>query len=118
MTDERKTTYTPAQKKAISKYLHESVDEFKIRVPKGNKAAIQGHAKRQGESLNQFVIRAIDETMYRDNHAQGTGLFASPAAGSPDPVRPEGVAAFPDPSGGEAAAGDPSEGEAVPAPGD
>ena len=114
-------TYTgssEAMRKAIKKYQTEKVEDIRARVPKGKKAIIQDHAKSQGESLNQFVIRAIDETMLRDNQRSGPGLFASPAAGSPDPVRPEGVAAVPDPSEGEAAAGDPSEGEAVPVPGD
>lgn len=29
---------------------------------------IKAHANKQGESLNGFVKRAIDETMQRDNH--------------------------------------------------
>lgn len=55
-----------AQKKAVKKYQTEKTDEFKIRVPKGQKDIIKGHAAQQGESLNQFVIRAIDETIQRD----------------------------------------------------
>ncbi|MCI8579306.1 MAG: toxin-antitoxin system HicB family antitoxin [Dorea sp.] len=38
-----------------------------MRVPKGQKAIIKAHAEQQGESMNQFVIRAIDETMKRDS---------------------------------------------------
>ena len=30
---------------------------------------IKAHANKQGESLNGFVKRAIDETMQRDNEA-------------------------------------------------
>lgn len=67
MTEEKKTTYTAAQKKAIQKYMHESVDEMKIRVPKGQKSIIKAHAESVGESLNQFVIRAINEQITRDN---------------------------------------------------
>lgn len=67
MTEEKKSLYTPAQKKAINKYLHETVEEFKIRVPRGQKEVIKAHAERQGESLNAFVIRAISETMNRDS---------------------------------------------------
>ncbi len=67
MAEEKKTTYTAAQKKAIQKYLQESVDEMKVRVPKGQKAIIKAHAESVGESLNQFVIRAINEQMSRDN---------------------------------------------------
>ena len=66
MTEEKKSRYTEAQAKAARKYLKESVEDIKIRVPKGRKAVIKAHADRQQESMNQFVIRAINETMERD----------------------------------------------------
>lgn len=64
---EKKTYYTEAKKRANEKYLKESVEDVRIRVPKGQKALIKAHAEQQGESMNQFVIRAIDETMKRDS---------------------------------------------------
>lgn len=67
MADDKKTRYTEAQKRAAEKYLKESVEDVRIRVPKGQKAIIKAHADNQGESMNSFVIRAIDETMDRDN---------------------------------------------------
>ena len=66
MPEEKKSRYTPAQKKAVEKYLKESVEDIRIRVPKGKKAIVKAHAEQQGESMNQFVIRAINETMERD----------------------------------------------------
>lgn len=33
------------------------------------KKLLQDHADRQGESVNQFVNRAIDETIERDNNS-------------------------------------------------
>jgi predicted HicB family RNase H-like nuclease len=57
---------TKAQLKATAKYVKSNYDELKIRVPKGNKETIQAHAESKNESLNSFVIRAIDETMERD----------------------------------------------------
>ena len=66
MSEEKKSRYTASQKKAAEKYLSEKVEDIRIRVPKGQKDIIKGHAARQGESLNQFVVRAIDETMERD----------------------------------------------------
>ena len=66
MTEEKKSRYTEAQAKAARKYLKESVEDIKIRVPKGQKAIIKAHADRQQESMNQFVLRAINETMERD----------------------------------------------------
>ena len=70
MTEEKKSRYTEAQAKAARKYLKESVEDIKIRVPKGQKAVIKAHADRQQESMNQFVIRAINETMERDANSQ------------------------------------------------
>mgnify|MGYP005789346023 CR=1 FL=1 len=66
MPEERKSRYTEAQAKAAKKYLKESVEDVRIRVPKGQKAVIKHHAENQGESINSFVVRAINETMVRD----------------------------------------------------
>ena len=67
MPTEKKTRYTDAQKKAAEKYLKESVEDIRIRVPKGQKSIIKAHAEQQGESMNPFVTRAINETMERDS---------------------------------------------------
>lgn len=64
--EEKKSTYTDAQKKAIKKYLHDSVDDLRIRVPKGQKDIIKSYAEAHGESLNGFVVRAVNEAMERD----------------------------------------------------
>ena len=58
-----------AQQKAVTKYMKENYDEIKVRVDKGRKAEIKAHAEAQGESVNGFINRAIDETMERDNAA-------------------------------------------------
>lgn len=55
-----------AQQKAVSKYMKANYDVFQVRMPKGKKEVIQAHAQSQGESVNGFVNRAIDETMERD----------------------------------------------------
>ena len=55
-----------AQQKAVAKYMKNNYDEIKVRVSKGNKDIIKAHAESNGESLNGFVNRAIDETMERD----------------------------------------------------
>lgn len=56
-----------AQKRASEKWQKEKVDDLRVRVPKGQRAVIQDHAAKQGESLNGFINRAIKETMERDN---------------------------------------------------
>ena len=54
-----------AQRKATDKYL-EKFDEIRIRVPAGRKAEIKARAEKRGQSVNSFIIAAIDETMERD----------------------------------------------------
>lgn len=46
-----------------NKYLKEKVDEFKIRVPKGQKQIIQDFAKLNGMSLNSFVVSLINSAV-------------------------------------------------------
>ena len=60
-----------AQQRAVNKYMKENYDEIKVRVMKGRKEDIQTHAAAQGESVNGFINRAINETMDRDKNAPG-----------------------------------------------
>jgi predicted HicB family RNase H-like nuclease len=64
---------SPAQRKATDKYIKNSLDEIKIRVPKGRKAIIAAQAEAQGESLNSYVSKAIDERMARLEGVQEEG---------------------------------------------
>lgn len=59
-----------SQQKAVHKYVKANYDRMELTVPKGRKAEIKAHADTQGESVNAFISRAIDETMERDNIAQ------------------------------------------------
>ena len=62
---------TEAQQRAIKKY-HQSLDDIKVRVPKGDRQKITDHAASQGESMTGFIRRAIAETMERDNQKDKT----------------------------------------------
>ncbi len=55
-----------ASTKAQNRYIAKVYDRINLTVAKGRKAVIQAHAQAQGESVNGFVNRAIDETMDRD----------------------------------------------------
>lgn len=55
------------------RYNAKAYDEIKVRVPKGQKTAIQAHAESRGESVNGFITRAIGETMERDKDAGEDG---------------------------------------------
>lgn len=53
------------------RYNAKVYDEIKVRVSKGKKDMIQAHAETQGESVNSFINRAIQEAIERDNAASG-----------------------------------------------
>ena len=59
-------TVSKAQQRAVNKYEKNNYDEVKLRMPKGKKDVIQAHAAQQGESVNAYINRAIDEAMQRD----------------------------------------------------
>lgn len=56
-----------ARIKANNKYNAKAYDRIGIAVRKGKKDVIKAHAAEQGETVNAFVTRAIDETIERDN---------------------------------------------------
>lgn len=58
--------YTEARKAGNRKWDANHLDRISVAMPKGKKDEIKAHAERQGESVNAFVNRAIDETMERD----------------------------------------------------
>lgn len=47
----------------------ENKDRVLLLLPKGRKTDIQAHAEAQGESVNGFINRAIEEAMERDKAA-------------------------------------------------
>lgn len=52
-------TVTEAQKRATAKYEKENYDKILVRLPKGTKEKI----KASGDSLNGFIIAAIEEKL-------------------------------------------------------
>ena len=53
--------YTEAQKKASLRYMQEKTDDIRIRAPKGTKERWRAAAEAAGISLNQFVLKTINE---------------------------------------------------------
>ncbi len=51
---------------AQNRYIAKKYDRINLTVLKGNKEVITEHAARNGESVNGFINRAIQETMERD----------------------------------------------------
>lgn len=62
-----KSRYTEAQAKAAKKYLSESVEDIRFRVPKGQKAAIKAAAERAGESVNGYIKTAVEQRMQHES---------------------------------------------------
>ena len=66
-------TISEAQKRAVAKFNKANYEAITIRVKKGQKESISAHAEATGESLNAFIIRAIEEAMERDDAATDHG---------------------------------------------
>ncbi len=57
---------TEAQKRAQKNYMEKFV-RVEIRMEPQKREVVQSHAHKQGESLNGFINRAIDEQLKRDD---------------------------------------------------
>ena len=62
---------TEARRRANEKWNAANLEEIKIRVRKGQKAVIQQAAQSTGESLNGFIVRAINAELSRLNSQPG-----------------------------------------------
>jgi len=52
-----------------NRYNAKAYDQLPIRVIKGRKEELQAHATAAGQSLNGYVVQAIDERVERDKAA-------------------------------------------------
>lgn len=55
-----------ASTRAQNRYIAKAYDRINLTVPKGKKETIQAHAETQGESVNGFINRAIDNQISQD----------------------------------------------------
>ena len=62
-----------ASTKAQNKYIAKAYDRVNLVLPKGQKDIIKAHAESQGESVNGFISRAIENQMVRDKGAGEDG---------------------------------------------
>lgn len=61
---------TEAQKRAQKAYMS-NFCEVKVRVTPDRREKIKAHAAKMEESTTEFINRAIDEAMERDEEKQG-----------------------------------------------
>ncbi len=64
----KETKISKAQQKAVNKYVKNNYDRINVTFSKGYKAIIKAHANKHGESVNAFIIRAVNETIQRETN--------------------------------------------------
>ena len=64
MSDTKK--YTEAQKRSAKKWDAANLDRISIAIPKGGKDAIKTAAAAAGESMNQYIITAVNKRIESD----------------------------------------------------
>lgn len=63
--------YTEARKRANIKYIKEKTDDIRLRVPKGTKEAWKDASEKFGAaSMTQYVVKAVEEQIKRDEEKQ------------------------------------------------
>ena len=77
------TKISKAQQKAVNKYVQKNYDRINVTFPKGFKAEIKAHAEAQGESMNAFIIRAVNEAMNCDGRSSESPILDSPIEPEP-----------------------------------
>lgn len=70
-----------ASTRAHNKYIAKAYDRINLTVPKGKKDTIQAHAESQGESVNGFINRAIDDQISQDRLRGHSEALQGPSGG-------------------------------------
>ena len=56
---------------SINRYMQKVYDRINVLVPKGRKDEIKAAAAKAGESMNQYIVGAVDDRMERDKKEAG-----------------------------------------------
>lgn len=62
--------YTDARKEGNRKWDAANLDRVSIAMPKGKKDDIKAAAAAVGESMNQYIINAVEQRMERDSEKE------------------------------------------------
>lgn len=65
--------YTEARKEGNRRWDAANLDRVSIAIPKGRKEVIKAAAAAAGESMNQYIITAVDERMERGQSTAAGG---------------------------------------------
>ena len=82
-----------AQQASVNKYVKANYDRINVTIPKGRKDEIKAHAESRGQSVNGFIVAAIDEKMERDGAVAEpvTEPVTEPTAKVTEPVTEPGA---------------------------
>ena len=64
--------YTEARKEGNKRWDEKNLDRVSIAMPKGKKDEIKSAAAQAGQSMNAYIISAIDEAIKRGNTLEVT----------------------------------------------
>ena len=73
-------TVSKAQQASVNKYVKSNYDRINVTMPKGKREIIKAHAEAQGESVNAYINKAIDQRMERDSVAPTASEAQKPQA--------------------------------------
>lgn len=71
-----------------NKWTNAHYDRVNLAIPKGRKDTIKAHAEAQGESINAFIGRAIQEAVERDTHSGPQEAVGEPESENITTVQP------------------------------
>lgn len=60
--------------KSKNEWIAKAYDRINLTVAKGRRDEIKAHAEAQGESVNAFINRAIDNQIERDTAQKGNDV--------------------------------------------
>ncbi len=70
MAEIKENKNSKARIEANKRYNDKAYDRISIIIPKGQKEIIDAHAKKQGESINAYVNRAINNQMKQEDEQE------------------------------------------------
>ena len=59
-------TVSKKQQASVNKYVKANYDRINVTMPKGQKDVLKEHAEFMNESVNGFILRAINNQIERD----------------------------------------------------
>ncbi len=74
-----------ASTRAQNKYIAKTYDRVNLTMPKGNKEIVQACAEAEGESVNAYINKAIDQRMERDGARGPQAGAEGPQVGAEGP---------------------------------